>query len=105
MHLFQSGQLYDWSRSTPVSFSIYGHQTQTLTVSTTSGHVRNASAGGGEGGAARNKQVKLVLLGDQGVGKSSLALRFVRGEFHEHHEATIGGDWSIFLINCQINSF
>ena len=29
----------------------------------------------------RNRQVKLVLLGDQGVGKSSLALRFVRGEF------------------------
>jgi len=35
--------------------------------------------------------VKLVLLGDQGVGKSSLALRFVRGEFTENSEATIGG--------------
>ena len=56
-----------------------------------------SGAAGGEGGGAaakglRNRQVKLVLLGDQGVGKSSLALRFVRGEFHEHHEATIGGE-------------
>ena len=57
-----------------------------------------SGAGGGDGGglaakgAQRNRQVKLVLLGDQGVGKSSLALRFVRGEFHEHHEATVGGE-------------
>lgn len=36
------------------------------------------------------QNVKLVLLGDQGVGKSSLALRFVRGEFTENAEATIG---------------
>ena len=59
-----------------------------------------AAAGGESGGAgnkgSRNRQVKLVLLGDQGVGKSSLALRFVRGEFHEHHEATIGG-WFFFM--------
>ena len=34
--------------------------------------------------------VKIVLLGDQGVGKSSLVLQFVRGEF-EATEATIGG--------------
>ncbi|GAB1599436.1 ras-related protein Rab5-like [Argonauta hians] len=33
--------------------------------------------------------VKLVLLGDQGVGKSSLVLRFVRGKF-DTIEATIG---------------
>ncbi|KAL8601479.1 Ras-related protein Rab-5C [Nucella lapillus] len=57
--------------------------------------VPGGSAAGGEGSSSanknlRNKQAKLVLLGDQGVGKSSLALRFVRGEFPEHHEATIG---------------
>ena len=40
---------------------------------------------------AKVQNVKLVLLGDQGVGKSSIALRFVRGEFTENCEATIGG--------------
>lgn len=36
------------------------------------------------------QNVKLVLLGDQGIGKSSIALRYVRGEFTENSEATIG---------------
>lgn len=31
-----------------------------------------------------------VLLGDSGVGKSSLALRFCRGRFPQYHEVTIG---------------
>jgi len=31
-----------------------------------------------------------VLLGDMGAGKSSLVLRFVKGQFHEHQESTIG---------------
>lgn len=31
-----------------------------------------------------------VLLGDSGVGKSSLALRFCRGRFPRYHEVTIG---------------
>ncbi|KAL8440115.1 hypothetical protein Efla_000004 [Eimeria flavescens] len=33
---------------------------------------------------------KIVLLGDTGVGKSSLALRFCRGRFPLYHEVTIG---------------
>ena len=36
-------------------------------------------------------QFKLVLLGDSAVGKSSLVLRFVRGQFFEYQESTIGG--------------
>ncbi|MBZ3873238.1 Ras-related protein Rab-5C [Sciurus carolinensis] len=53
----------------------------------------------GRGGAARpngpaagNKicQFKLVLLGESVVGKSSLVLRFVKGQFHEYQESTIG---------------
>ncbi|XP_060636937.1 ras-related protein Rab-5C [Anolis sagrei] len=53
----------------------------------------------GRGGAARpngpavgNKicQFKLVLLGESAVGKSSLVLRFVKGQFHEYQESTIG---------------
>ena len=35
-------------------------------------------------------QFKLVLLGESAVGKSSLALRFVRGHFHDFQESTIG---------------
>jgi len=35
-------------------------------------------------------QYKLVLLGDSAVGKSSLVLRFVRGQFFEYQESTIG---------------
>lgn len=57
----------------------------------------------GRGGAARpngpaagNKicQFKLVLLGESAVGKSSLVLRFVKGQFHEYQESTIGGEWT-----------
>ncbi len=36
-------------------------------------------------------QFKLVLLGDMAVGKSSLVLRFVKGQFDEFQETTIGG--------------
>lgn len=46
------------------------------------------------GTAASNKicQFKLVLLGESAVGKSSLVLRFVKGQFHEYQESTIGGE-------------
>jgi len=37
-----------------------------------------------------NMSAKLVLLGDMGAGKSSLVLRFVRGQFFEYQESTIG---------------
>ena len=42
-------------------------------------------------GAAQVKvwQSKLVLLGEAAVGKSSLVLRFVKGQFHEYHQNTI----------------
>ncbi|XP_008804271.3 LOW QUALITY PROTEIN: ras-related protein RHN1 [Phoenix dactylifera] len=37
-----------------------------------------------------NINAKLVLLGDMGAGKSSLVLRFVKGQFFEFQESTIG---------------
>mmetsp|Transcript_12984 Transcript_12984/g.31631 ORF Transcript_12984/g.31631 Transcript_12984/m.31631 type:complete len:230 (-) Transcript_12984:98-787(-) len=39
------------------------------------------------------ESVKVVLLGDSGVGKSSLALRFVTDEFRPYSEATIGASF------------
>jgi GTPase SAR1 family protein len=41
-------------------------------------------------GQAQGKicQFKLVLLGESAVGKSSLVLRFVKGQFHEYQEST-----------------
>jgi len=43
-------------------------------------------------GTSQNKgcQFKLVLLGESAVGKSSLVIRFVKGQFHEYQESTIG---------------
>lgn len=43
-----------------------------------------------QNGAGGISHYKLVLLGDSAVGKSSLVLRFVKGQFHEFQESTIG---------------
>jgi GTPase SAR1 family protein len=37
-----------------------------------------------------NFHFKLVLLGNAGVGKSCLVLRFIKNEFYEDNETTIG---------------
>jgi len=41
----------------------------------------------------RRSDVKLVLLGDSGVGKTSLATRLVHNEFHPFQESTIGASF------------
>jgi len=42
------------------------------------------------GAGSKIRNAKLVLLGDVGTGKSSLVLRFVKGQFVEFQESTIG---------------
>jgi len=56
-------------------------------------------------GATQGKicQFKLVLLGESAVGKSSLVLRFVKGQFHEYQESTIGGKHAIVFSNIRSN--
>ena len=49
-------------------------------------------------------QFKLVLLGESAVGKSSLVLRFVKGQFHEYQESTIGGVTVESVIIVNINN-
>lgn len=39
------------------------------------------------------ESIKIVLLGESGVGKSSIALRFVTDEFRPYTEATIGASF------------
>lgn len=57
---------------------------------------QNQRGGGGgsnntnPSGINKTCQFKLVLLGESSVGKSSLVLRFVKGQFHEFQESTIG---------------
>merc|ERR1711907_90027 len=48
-------------------------------------------------------QFKLVLLGDSAVGKSSLVLRFVRGQFFEYQESTIGA--AFLTQNVSLNDY
>jgi small GTP-binding protein len=50
-------------------------------------------------------QYKLVLLGESAVGKSSLVLRFVKGQFFEYQESTIGAAFltqSVALEDCTV---
>ncbi|KAF8378885.1 hypothetical protein HHK36_030234 [Tetracentron sinense] len=54
-----------------------------------------------------NLNAKLVLLGDVGAGKSSLVLRFVKGQFIEFQESTIGAAFfsQTLAVNDQTVKF
>ncbi|XP_074581777.1 ras-related protein RABF1-like [Curcuma longa] len=60
---------------------------------------RNAGSLGGLNGEnsmasdPKNLRVKLVLLGDSGVGKSCIVLRFVRGQFDPTSKVTVGASF------------
>jgi len=49
-------------------------------------------------------QFKVVLLGESAVGKSSLVLRFVKGQFHEYQESTIGAAFLTQTISIDDNT-
>ena len=40
----------------------------------------------------QSNDYRVVVFGAGGVGKSSLVLRFVKGQFHEYQESTIGAE-------------
>ncbi|KAK3028326.1 hypothetical protein RJ639_037788 [Escallonia herrerae] len=53
-----------------------------------------------EGGEAEGRQNE-VLLGDMGTGKTSLVLRFVKGQFFEHQEPTIGAAFFTQILSLS----
>ena len=50
----------------------------------------SSASGGGRSAAGGMPRIKMVLLGDSGVGKSCLVLRFVRGQFDPSSKVTVG---------------
>eukprot|EP00640_Fibrocapsa_japonica_P007425 CAMPEP_0113938746 /NCGR_PEP_ID=MMETSP1339-20121228/5171_1 /TAXON_ID=94617 /ORGANISM="Fibrocapsa japonica" /LENGTH=199 /DNA_ID=CAMNT_0000942007 /DNA_START=72 /DNA_END=671 /DNA_ORIENTATION=- /assembly_acc=CAM_ASM_000762 len=50
---------------------------------------------------SKSREVKVVLLGDTGVGKSSLVLRFVTNNFKPYSESTIGASFmsKMLMVN------
>jgi small GTP-binding protein len=53
---------------------------------------------------ALNLDGKLVLLGDSGVGKSSIAMRYVNNVFSEAFEVTIGGGYLQQIVRLRDGS-
>ncbi|KAK9839407.1 hypothetical protein WJX81_000434 [Elliptochloris bilobata] len=54
-----------------------------------------------DAGPAAAPRVKLVLLGDSGVGKSCLVLRYVRGQFDESSKVTVGAAFMSHSVQVQ----
>ena len=57
-----------------------------------------AAAVGGGGNADVAATFKLLLIGDSGVGKSSILTRFTDDRFEPDHAATIGVDFKVKVI-------
>ncbi|KAL3859847.1 hypothetical protein ACJMK2_010037 [Sinanodonta woodiana] len=51
------------------------------------------------------REVKLCLLGDSGVGKSSIVMRFVKDTFKEQLESTIGASFMAKRLVVNDNTF
>jgi len=61
-------------------------------------------AGSRGGSNGRFAQFKLVLLGESAVGKSSLVLRFVKDQFDDFRESTIGAAFLTQTISIDDNT-
>ncbi|XP_017852242.1 ras-related protein Rab-18 [Drosophila busckii] len=48
-----------------------------------------------------NRAIKLLIIGESGVGKSSLIRRFVENKFDENHDVTIGMDFKSAIMNVD----
>jgi len=51
--------------------------------------------------STKPREVKLVMLGDTGCGKSSLVLRFVTNNFRQFSESTIGASFMSKLLTVN----
>jgi small GTP-binding protein len=49
--------------------------------------------------------LKILLLGDSGVGKSSILLRFADDAFYDSQSATIGVDFKVKFMNVLDRKF
>ncbi|KAI0979614.1 hypothetical protein GJ496_009130, partial [Pomphorhynchus laevis] len=78
-------------------FKISHEQDEKPGFSTYNGMSRRSASGG----AGQLYSFKLVLLGESAVGKSSLVLRFVKGQFHEFQESTIGAAFLTQTVNVD----
>ncbi|XP_057979184.1 ras-related protein RABF1 isoform X1 [Malania oleifera] len=66
-----------------------------------SGRLAGLNSEGAGVSDAKNLRVKLVLLGDSGVGKSCIVLRFVRGQFDPTSKVTVGASFLSQTIALQ----
>ncbi|SPP89632.1 ras-related protein Rab-18 [Drosophila guanche] len=48
-----------------------------------------------------DRAIKLLVIGESGVGKSSLIRRFVENKFDENHDVTIGMDFKSKVMNID----
>lgn len=88
-------------------------ETKKLVAKANSKHITKMPAKntGGAGVVSRERRpvLKIILLGDSGVGKTSLMRQFVSGKFENRYKATIGADFFTHeeeidgrMVNLQI---
>merc|ERR1711939_955941 len=70
-------------------------RTVTLTMATTTR----------AGASSKVNSFKLVLLGESAVGKSSLVLQFVKGQFDDYRESTIGAAFLAQTVKVESGDF